>query len=142
MSLEDVARGMKDGTFRNVVVMCGAGISTAAGVPDFRSPSTGLYMQLRNIPGLPYPEAVFDGSFFRQNPAPFYSLVRKIYPRRLKPTLTHRFFKLLHDKGLLLRVYTQNIDALEFLAGLPEDKVYVVQCSVAFFSYILCLGIR
>ena len=35
-----------------------------------------------------------------------------------------QYFVLLHkQKGLLRRVYTQNIDALEFLAGLPEEKV-------------------
>ena len=43
--------------------------------------------------------------------------------QRLCPTDTHKFFTLLHKKGILRRVYTQNIDALEFLAGLPEEKV-------------------
>ena len=35
-----------------------------------------------------------------------------------KPTPTHCFLKLLHDKGVLRRVFTQNIDALEIKAGL------------------------
>ena len=112
------------------------------------SPSIGLYHTIGKIEGLPYPEAVFDGSFFRSNPKPFYKLVSQIYPERLEPTATHRFFTLLHNKvlvhilsapvsryylyllianflikGILRRVYTQNIDALEFLAGLPEEKV-------------------
>ena len=119
---------MRDGTFKNVVVMCGAGISTSAGVPDFRSPSIGLYSQLRRIEGLPYPEAVFDGGFFTCNPKPFYTLVRQIYPQRLCPTDTHKFFKLLETKGLLQRVYTQNIDAIEFLAGLPAEIVRKNKC--------------
>ena len=88
-----------------------------------RSPSIGLYSQLRKIDDLPYPEAVFDGSFFARNPKPFYTLVRQIYPQRLCPTDTHKFMKLLERKGLLQRVYTQNIDAIEFLAGLPAEKV-------------------
>jgi len=123
MTLESLAQNLSNGTFKNVVVMCGAGISTSAGVPDFRSPSAGLYFKLRNIPDLPYPEAVFDGDFFRHNPKPFYTLVRSIFPERLCPTDTHKFFALLNKKGILRRVYTQNIDALENLGGLPEEKI-------------------
>ena len=44
--------------------MAGAGISTAAGIPDFRTPGSGLYDNLQKY-NLPYPEAVFDIGFFR-----------------------------------------------------------------------------
>lgn len=49
---------------KNIVVMTGAGISTAAGIPDFRSPGTGLYDNLQKY-DLPYPQAVFEINFFR-----------------------------------------------------------------------------
>lgn len=42
------------------------------------------------------------------------------------PTLSHYFVKLLDQKGLLLRNYTQNIDGLEVLAGVPPEKM--VEC--------------
>jgi NAD-dependent SIR2 family protein deacetylase len=49
--------------------------------------------------------------------------LQELYPGNFRPTPTHHFLKLLHDKGLLLRCYTQNIDSLEAEAGLPPDKV-------------------
>ena len=48
----------------NIVVMTGAGISTAAGIPDFRSPGTGLYDNLEKY-DLPHPQAVFEIKFFK-----------------------------------------------------------------------------
>lgn len=39
------------------------------------------------------------------------------------PTPAHFFMRLLHEKGLLLTIFTQNIDGLEQLAGLPAEKV-------------------
>ena len=56
---------------RNVVVLLGAGASVSAGIPDFRTPGVGLYDNLEKYGKLPFPEAVFDLTFFAQNPAPF-----------------------------------------------------------------------
>jgi len=102
--------------------MCGAGISVSAGIPDFRTPGTGLYSQLEKY-NLPKPEAVFEIDYFRNNPRPFHLLAKELFPGHYCPTPTHVFMRLLHDKGLLLRVFTQNIDSLEHVAGLPTDKV-------------------
>lgn len=108
----------------------GAGISTSAGIPDFRSPDTGLYANLARL-DLPYAEAVFDISYFRNNPLPFYTLAQELFPGKYRPTITHSFIKLLHDKDLLLKLFTQNIDCLELEAGLPEDMVVEAHGSFA-----------
>ena len=119
--LQGVASMLREGA--QCVVMLGAGASVAAGLPDFRTPGTGLYDSLEGY-GLPYPEAVFELDFFKENPAPFYKLARALWPgRESRPTLAHDFVRLLADRGQLIRCYTQNIDSLEREAGVPADRV-------------------
>jgi NAD+-dependent protein deacetylase SIR2 len=115
----------------------GAGISTSAGIPDFRSPDTGLYANLARL-NLPYPEAVFDISFFRQNPDPFYALAHELYPGKFRPTITHSFIRLLHEKGLLLKCFTQNIDCLEREAGVLDEDIVEAHGSFATQRCIDC----
>lgn len=115
----------------------GAGISTSAGIPDFRSPETGLYANLARL-NLPFAEAVFDISFFRSNPLPFYTLAHELYPGKFRPTIAHAFIRMLSDKGLLLKLFTQNIDCLDIEAGVPEDKIVEAHGSFARQSCIEC----
>lgn len=94
----------------------------AAGIPDFRSPGTGLYANLQKY-NLPHPTAIFEVGYFRENPQPFFALAKELYPGNFKPTPCHYFVRLLHEKGWLLRHYTQNIDTLEHIAGIPSEKL-------------------
>ncbi|ERF74932.1 NAD-dependent protein deacetylase hst2-1 [Endocarpon pusillum Z07020] len=136
-TLESVAKYITERKVRRIVVMTGAGISTAAGIPDFRSPDTGLYANLARL-NLPYAEAVFDISYFRNNPLPFYTLAHELYPGRYRPTVTHCFMKLLYDKGLLLKLFTQNIDCLEREAGVPGEMIVEAHGSFASQRCIEC----
>lgn len=77
-----------------------------------RSPGSGLYDNLQQY-DLPYAEAIFEIDYFHHNPRPFFALAKELYPGNYQPNLTHYFVRLLHDKGQLLRMYTQNIDGLE-----------------------------
>ncbi|KAL9013731.1 MAG: hypothetical protein Q9173_001592 [Seirophora scorigena] len=136
-TVEAVASYIKEGRARKIVVMTGAGISTAAGIPDFRSPKTGVYSNLAKL-NLPRPEAVFDISYFCSNPLPFYTLAHELDPSRYKPTLSHCFVRLLSNKGLLLKLFTQNIDCLERAAGVPHEKIVEAHGSFASQRCIEC----
>ncbi|EGD76750.1 Sirt3 protein [Salpingoeca rosetta] len=127
---EGFVKYLLDNNCKKVVVMAGAGISTSAGIPDFRSPGTGLYDNLQKYE-LEEPEDVFSIDFFRENPNPFYDLAKELYPGHFKPTPSHHFVRLLQDKGILLRHYTQNIDTLERMAGVADDKVIEAHGSFA-----------
>jgi len=135
--IQGLAEYIKSNKCNNIALMLGAGVSTSAGIPDFRSPKTGLYSNLARL-NLPHPEAVFEINFFRRNPVPFYTLAQELYPGKFRPTITHSFIRLLHNKGLLLKCFTQNIDTLERRAGVPDDKVIEAHGSFASQRCIDC----
>mmetsp|Transcript_46767 Transcript_46767/g.99941 ORF Transcript_46767/g.99941 Transcript_46767/m.99941 type:complete len:354 (+) Transcript_46767:75-1136(+) len=120
--LDGIAQYVMEKNVRRIIVMCGAGISTSAGIPDFRTPGTGLYDNLQQY-DLPEPESIFNLKFFQEEPDAFYELCKHMWPGNYEPTLCHHFIRLLSDKGVLLRCYTQNIDSLERQAGIPEDQI-------------------
>lgn len=96
-----------------IAVLTGAGISTAAGIPDFRGPK-GLYVTRQYDP-----ETVFDIDYFMIDPKPFYDFARDFVgmEENIKPTKAHFFLAELEKSGKLKGVITQNIDALHHRAG-------------------------
>jgi NAD-dependent SIR2 family protein deacetylase len=103
---EKLIDGLKGGKFERIVVMTGAGISTSAGIPDFRSPGTGLYSQMKEY-NLPTPESVFDLTYFKENPEAFARLAKEFLDQdKFNPTPTHFFCKMLENKGLLKKYLT------------------------------------
>ena len=81
---------------------------------------------------------MFDISYFRNNPLPFYTLAHELYPGRYRPTIAHSFVKLLYDKGLLLKLFTQNIDCLERAAGVPGELIVEAHGSFSSQRCIQC----
>jgi NAD-dependent deacetylase sirtuin 2 len=137
-SMDSLVELLQKKKFKNIIVMTGAGVSTSLGIPDFRSPDTGIYHNLGQF-DLPNPEDMFDIDYFLYHPQPFYTLVKDLYPGKIQPSKTHYFIRLLADKGLLLRHYTQNIDTLERLAGIPDNLLVESHGS---FHTAHCVGIR
>eukprot|EP01039_Chlorochromonas_danica_P010916 gene10915-12132_t len=119
---DDLVQGLSQKTFQRVAILTGAGISVAAGIPDFRTPGTGLYAQVARL-GLPFPEAIFSLDFFLANPQPFYTIAETFLTYQTYPVQAHYFIKKIEDEGMLLYNYTQNIDGLELEAGLSLEKV-------------------
>ena len=135
--LEGVADYIKTEKAKKVIVMTGAGISVSAGIPDFRTPGTGLYYNVQKY-NLDRPEQVFDIDYFKENPKPFYEVAKGIYPGQFHPTKTHYFIKLLEQHKILLRNFTQNIDTLEQVAGISDDKLVFAHGSFASAHCIKC----
>ena len=97
-----------------MIFLGGAGVSTASGIPDFRS-AHGLYRQEQA--GLSY-EEMLSHSYFVRHTAEFYEFYRSVmlYPNA-KPNGAHYALARLEQQGKLKAVITQNIDGLHQLAG-------------------------
>ncbi|MEQ2165325.1 hypothetical protein GOODEAATRI_015647 [Goodea atripinnis] len=112
-------------------------LMSVSGQDTARTPGTGLYANLEKY-NIPYPEAIFNIDYFSNDPQPFFSLAKSLYPGSHRPNYIHYFIRMLHHKGLLLRLYTQNIDGLEKLCGIPDDKLVEAHGSFATASCHLC----
>ncbi|CAB9509352.1 dependent histone deacetylase SIR2 [Seminavis robusta] len=141
-SIVNLLRGRK-----NIVVLNGAGISVSCGIPDFRSRGSGLYSTLdpEDI-GLSCPEELFDWEVFREDPRPFYKFARNLYfplgsgenAQRVRPSDSHKLLAMLEQKKMLLRVYSQNIDGLEQVAGVSPKKMVYAHGSLQWASCLRC----
>jgi len=135
-TLQGIADYIKEHNCKNIIVMSGAGISTNAEIPDFRSADRGVYANVEKY-NIPYPEAIFDLEYFVTNPIPFTIFAKEIYPQNIRPTIAHCFIKLLDNHKILLRHYTQNIDGLDYQTRLDSDRIIESHGS---FHHSYCVG--
>ena len=98
---------------RRAVFFGGAGVSTASGIPDFRS-ADGLYHQHFAYP----PEEMLSHDFFVAHTAEFYDFYReRMICLTARPNRAHEKLAELEAEGHLAAVVTQNIDGLHQAAG-------------------------
>lgn len=111
---------------RRIVFFGGAGVSTASGIPDFRSPQ-GLYAE-EDEDGLT-PEMILSRTFFMLQPERFFDYYRKhlLYPEA-KPNAAHRKLFELEQVDRLRGIVTQNVDGLHKEAG--NIRVYEIHGNV------------
>jgi NAD-dependent protein deacetylase/lipoamidase len=104
---------------RSTVVGTGAGVSVPSGIPDFRTPGTGLW---ENVD----PMEVAHIDVFESDPARFWTYYRPRFQTLgdKRPNRAHEALAELERRGLVEGVVTQNIDRLHRLAG-SENVVEV-----------------
>lgn len=117
-----------------IVILSGAGLSTAAGIPDFRGPE-GLWTRD------PYAELVSTLSWYLRDDD-----VRKAAWRRradpamwaAEPTRAHRVIVELERQGRLRGIVTQNTDGLHQVAGSSPELVHEVHGSARTWRCEMC----
>jgi NAD-dependent deacetylase len=116
---------------RSAVALTGAGVSVPSGIPDFRSPGTGLWEKVD-------PVEVAHVSVFERDPARFWRYYRPRFQTLgdKQPNAAHAALAELERRGLLAGVITQNIDRLHRAAGSRE--VVEVHGSIETSSCVDC----
>lgn len=116
---------------RHAVALTGAGVSTPSGVPDFRSPHSGLWEQV---------DAMEVASLygFRRRPEAFYDWIRPLarLMRDAEPNPAHYALARLEGMGYLKGIITQNIDTLHTRAG--SQTVYEVHGHLRSATCVQC----
>jgi NAD-dependent deacetylase len=96
----------------STVVLTGAGVSVPSGIPDFRTPETGLWAKVD-------PMEVAHIEVFERDPARFWSYYRPRFSSLgdKRPNRAHEALAELERRGRIAGVVTQNIDRLHRAAG-------------------------
>lgn len=125
--LAEIVRGA-----RSVVALTGAGISVPSGIPDFRTPGTGLWANVN-------PMEVAHIDAWRADPERFWHFYGNRFQtlEDKEPNDAHRALAELERRGLLTAVVTQNIDMLHRKAGSRE--VVEVHGTIESSSCLACL---
>lgn len=113
------------------IALTGAGISTGSGIPDFRSPASGLWERYN-------PAEVASLHGFRRDPDRFYQWIQPLAHTILNaaPNPAHLALARLEAGGQLRSVVTQNIDMLHTRAG--SQTVYEIHGHLREMTCIYC----
>ncbi len=119
------------GQSRRAVALTGAGVSVPSGIPDFRTPDTGLWANVD-------PMEVAHISVFEGDPERFWSYYRPRFQSLgdKEPNRAHAALAELERRGMIEAVITQNIDRLHRAAG--SENVIEVHGSIETSSCMAC----
>jgi NAD-dependent deacetylase len=116
---------------KSVVALTGAGVSVPSGIPDFRTPETGLWANVDPI-------EVAHIDVFERDPARFWSYYRPRFHALAdkRPNEAHDALAEIERRGLLAGLITQNVDRLHRVAG--SENVVEVHGSIETSSCRRC----
>lgn len=120
-------------TARNVVVFTGAGLSTESGIPDFRSPGTGLWNKMKPID---FQDFVTSAEARQESWQRRFSGERPM--EHAKPNKGHEAVARLIAMGKASAVITQNVDNLHQDSGVPEPQVIELHGNATYAKCLSC----
>src|SRR5256885_11089780 len=119
---------------RRVVVLTGAGLSTASGIPDFRSPG-GRWERYQPVP---LPEFLAD----EEARVRYWRYKGETWPliRTAEPNAAHRALTDLAHAGRVELLVTQNVDGLHERSGFPPERLVNIHGSDSEVECMACHG--
>jgi len=115
----------------SAVVLTGAGVSVPSGIPDFRSPGTGLWANVD-------PMEVAHIDAWRRDPDRFWRFYGERFAtlKDIRPNRAHAVLAELERRGIVRGVITQNVDRLHRMAG--SERVVEVHGSIEWSRCMTC----
>ena len=118
---------------QRVVLFTGAGISTESGIPDFRSPGTGLWTKIKPIE---FQEFVGSEDARQESWSRRFSAERTI--ENAVPNKGHEACARLIESGKATAVITQNIDNLHLESGIPAEQIIELHGNSTYAKCLQC----
>eukprot|EP01105_Mastigella_eilhardi_P022008 TRINITY_DN538_c0_g2_i1.p1 TRINITY_DN538_c0_g2~~TRINITY_DN538_c0_g2_i1.p1 ORF type:complete len:687 (-),score=162.49 TRINITY_DN538_c0_g2_i1:25-2055(-) len=134
-TIEALAASLRAGKYSRIVVMCGFTVN----LPQLlHSPR---YQRVLDGYALSSTRLVFDRSYFVEHPEPLFAFAKEFLAEERMPRASHSFIKELDRRHLLLRCFTENLDAAELTDGIPEQKLAFVNGVLSKARCLNCGGV-
>lgn len=129
---QDFVAQFKTGSYRRIVALTGAGISTESGIPDFRSPG-GIWSRRQPVQ---YQDFVASEESRLEDWDRRFEML--VFFDKAAPNDAHLALTLLARAGVLTCLVTQNVDGLHQRAGFPQERLVEIHGNSTFATCLDC----
>ncbi|WP_269582299.1 SIR2 family NAD-dependent protein deacylase [Roseibium sp. Sym1] len=129
---QDFVAQFGNGSYRQIVALTGAGISTESGIPDFRSPG-GIWSRREPVQ---YQNFVADKTSRLEDWDRRFEM--QDFFARAEPNDAHLALTALAGSGLLTCLVTQNVDGLHQRSGFPDDRLVEIHGNSTYATCLDC----